>query len=447
MKTLSLSAALGCVLAWLPSFNASCQQYTFTTIAGLPRTIGSQDGTNSQARFNFPAGITVDSRGVVYVCDLLNHRIRQVRPEGTNWVVRTLAGGAFGFADGTNGQAQFDHPTGIAVDSDGNVFVGDKYNNVIRKLTPIGTDWVVTTIAGDPTIQASNDGVNSSAHFSGPAGVAIDSSNRLYVADATGNTIRQIVANGADWVVTTVAGFADIYGDFVDGTNDAAMFNAPYAMAVDAAGVLYVADYGNHAVRRIEQIGFDWATTTIAGTNSPGINSAGMGIPGTNDGPGFQAMFDNPSGVAVGGGGVVFVADYDNHTIRAVTPGGKNWTVSTLAGVPKISGTNDGSGIQARFNKPRDIAVTRDGVLFISDYSNQTIRMGVPLPALQIILVGNQVVLSWPLWANNYVLETSPNLAPAPVWTPVTDGIATAGSSFVLTNTIASTSFFRLRQQ
>ncbi len=438
MKTLLLHAILAsaCLLAE----GAFSQDDTFTTIAGSVGLKGSTDGTNFQAMFNFPVGLAVDREGVLYLTDLLNHTIRQVKQEGTNWITTTLAGLApvFGYADGTNSDARFDHPTGIAVAPDGSLFVSDKYNNCIRKLTRYGTNWVVTTIAGQAGVQASDDGTNSGAHFWGPAGLVVTSSNQLFVADASNHMIRKVVPEGTNWIVTTLAGVPPPFNfDLVDGTNQDARFNYPYAIARNTSGTLFIADFGNNAIRQLEPIGTNWVTTTIAG------NSAALG---SNDGPGFQATFRNPSGITIGKEASVFVTDYNNHTVRLLASAGTNWDVSTFAGRAGLMGTNDGVGTAALFNHPRDVTVDPTGALLVSDYSNQTIRMGVGAPFLQMLLSGGLAVLAWPLWANNYALETSSNLAPSPLWTVLTN-IAVVGNTFVFTNDVEGSAFFRLNKQ
>ncbi len=133
-----------------------------------------------------PTGVAVDSAGNLYVADCNNCTIRKVTPVGTNWVVTTLAGraGKSGSADGTNSAARFYSPTGVAVDSAGNVYVADFYNNTIRKVTPVGTNWVVTTLAGQAGASGSADGTGSAARFYHPFGVAVDSAGNVYVADS-----------------------------------------------------------------------------------------------------------------------------------------------------------------------------------------------------------------------------------------------------------------------
>jgi len=173
--------------------------YTFTTIAGKVGTSGSTDGTNSTARFNAPIGVAVDTNGNLYLPEVTNNTIRTVKPVGTSWVVTTVAGlaGHPGSADGTNSAARFNFTSGLyygcgpAVDSAGNVYVPDAGNNTIRKITPDGTNWVVTTLAGQAGVAGSADGTGSAARFDSPQGVAVDSAGNLYVTEYNNCTIRK----------------------------------------------------------------------------------------------------------------------------------------------------------------------------------------------------------------------------------------------------------------
>ena len=159
-----------------------------TTLAGSAGERGSADGTGSAARFNFPFGVATDVAGNVYVADQSNHTIRKITPAG---VVTTLAGSAGndGSADGTGSAARFNAPTGVATDTDGNVYVADAFNNIIRKITPAG---VVTTLAGSADNVGSADGTGSAARFNNPFGVATDIDGNVYVADQSNHTIRKI---------------------------------------------------------------------------------------------------------------------------------------------------------------------------------------------------------------------------------------------------------------
>ena len=237
-----------------------------STLAGSDGFGGSADGTGSAARFNGAFGVAVDGAGNVYVSDVGNCTIRKITPAG---VVSTLAGspGVVGHGDGTGSAAQFASPTGVAVDSAGNVYVGDHDNGTVRKITPAG---VVSTLAGSPGAFNHTDGTGSAARFDRPAGVAVDSAGNVYVADTFNHTIRKITPAG---VVSTLAGSAYVSGS-ADGTGSAARFNFPQGVAVDSAGDVYVADTGNHTMRKITSAG---AVTTLAGS---------AGVTGSADGTG-----------------------------------------------------------------------------------------------------------------------------------------------------------------
>jgi hypothetical protein len=193
-------------------------------------------------------GIAVDKSGNLYVADEGNHSIRKLTFNGLLWTVSTIAGGGFGSNDGTNGSAQFGNPYGIAVYADGRIFVADQYNNTIRQLTPSGTNWVVTTIAGTSFSSGTADGIGSVARFKNPTGIAAGVDGNLYVADYGNNTIRRLAPAGSDWTVFTVAGSAGNSGS-VDGTGSNIRLNGPFGIAMDLNTNVYVSDSSNDTIR------------------------------------------------------------------------------------------------------------------------------------------------------------------------------------------------------
>jgi sugar lactone lactonase YvrE len=319
-----------------------------STFAGQAGSAGSADGSGSAARFNGPEGVACDAAGTVYVADAGNFTIRRIGPDGQ---VSTLAGeaGSSGSADGIGSAARFAFPTGVACDADGNVFVADRENCTIRRVTPAG---VVTTVAGKAGSWGSRDGHASAARFNGPEGIACDAAGNLFVAEFGNSTIRKITPAGR---VTTVAGKAGSTGS-ADGTGSAARFNGPMGIACDAAGNLYVADHNNNMIRKITRGG---DVSTLAG------QAGTWGIAG---GGGAAARFNGPSDLVYVVGNL-YVTDYE--TVRRITPAG---VVTSIAGKASSLGSDDGRGTAARFNGPYGIAGDAAGRLYVADSDNNTIR-------------------------------------------------------------------------
>src|SRR6266700_3150893 len=396
--------------------------WVVTTLAGTADQNGSVDGTGSAARFHFPYGIAVDNAGNLYAMDRSNDDIRKISPVGTNWVVTTFAGtsGQAGSADGAGAAAQFYQPHGLAVDSSTNIYVADFGNLAIRKISPAGTNWVVTTLAGSTGVSGTNDGIGSAALFSQMLDVAVDAAHNVYVADTGNFTIRKITPGG---VVTTLAGKAGQQGS-LDATGSAARFGDPDGLASDAAGNLYVAD--GPSIRKVTSAG---VVTTLAGCPSGGCTNA----IGSADGDGTTARFGLPSGVAVDGAGSVYVADASGDTIRKLTPTGTNWMVTTLAGSPFQAGAADGIGSDARFNQPTGVAVDGAGNVYVADSVENRIAKGALAPAVVQfdtssvgLTVSNgvfQMRITGPS-SGSLILEVSTNLQS---WTPIQTNSLSAG--------------------
>jgi len=343
-----------------------------STVAGKVGVYGSADGVRSEARFFYPEGIVIDPAGNLYVADSFNQRIRKITPTG---VVSTMAGdGIYGYKDGNGLAARFYEPAGLAIDPAGNLYLTDRFNQLIRKITPAG---VVTTLAGaaaswvnkliycpiDPTFETglpghkgSIDGAAANALFNFPNDIAIDKNGALYVADAGNNAIRKI-SQGA---VTTLAGTPP--GNInAEGKN--ASFSYPAAIAVDRDGNAYLTDTQNYTIRKITPEGL---TTTFAGQT---------GAFGTQNGISSQARFDENLGIAVDPSGNIFVADAANFSIRKITPNG---VVSLYAGIPGNYGDLNGPALQATFNNLRHLATDRSGNLYVVDQGNFIVRKITP---------------------------------------------------------------------
>ena len=230
---------------------------------------GYLDGAGSAARFFSPLAIAVDASGNLYVADKDNHAIRMITHSGGTWTTTTIAGAyptaAAGYADGTGTNARFNQPYAIAVDASGNVYVAEQQNHAIRKLTRSGGTWTTTTIAGAyPTAAAGYaDGTGTNARFSYPSGIAVDAAGNLYVTDTLNQAIRKLTQTGGTWTTSTLAGaHPTAPNGLVDGTGTDAKFNFPYGITVSTLGSVYVGDMHNHAIRKVSPQG---VVTTIAG--------------------------------------------------------------------------------------------------------------------------------------------------------------------------------------
>jgi sugar lactone lactonase YvrE len=267
---------------------------------------------------------------------------------------------ASGTNDGPGSSARFSNPTSVAVDANGNIFVADQWNATIRKVTPEG---MVSTLVGP------------AAKLWRPSGVAAGPDGNVYFTDTLNNTVKQSTPSG---VVTVVAGSNNTFKHgTTDGYGNVALFSNPFGLAIDSATNIFVADTGNHTIRKISHFGPAWVVTTIAGditkTNSSGI------IAGSTDGTNTVARFKSPYGVAVDSAGNLFVIDTGNYTVRKIAPFGTNWVTTTLAGNVGSSGSANGTNTVARFNGADGVAVDTSGNLFIADSGNSLIRKVAPL--------------------------------------------------------------------
>jgi uncharacterized protein (TIGR03437 family) len=331
---------------------------SISTYAGNGTFSYSGDGGAAiQAQLNTPQGVAADAAGNLYVADTLNNVVRRVSTNGT---ISNFAGngGAGSSGDGSAATgAQLNGPQGLAVDAAGNLFIADTMNAKVRK---VSTGGVISTVAGSGTPGYGGDGgAATSAQLNLPAGVAVDSSGNLYIADFGNSRVRKVSAGGA--TIGTVAGngAAGYSGD--GGQAAKAQLNGPQGVAVDAAGNLYIADTANNAVREVTA---DGRIATVAGNGVAGYSGDG--------GPAIGAQVGNPVGVAVDAAGDIFIVDASTR-VRQVYPNG---LIATIAGNGYRGYSGDGGpATQAQLNAPSAIALGKSGNLYVADMANNAVRL------------------------------------------------------------------------
>jgi hypothetical protein len=332
--------------------NGFSANYGFvTTIAGDTNYVMDIDGYGTAARLSLPIALAADTKGNIYFLQAGRHAIRKINSAG---LVSTIAGDSViqGHLDASGSQARFSSPSGIVVDSAGNVFIADRFNSCIRKMTAAG---VVTTYVGVPGQSQDVDGNSTTARFRRPSGVAVDRFGNVFVSDEFSQLVRKIDVNKN---VTTIGGVADVPGLTNTSENlGYTLFNDPGGMVTDTAGNLYIADRVNRVIRKITPAG---NVSTYAGT----------GVAGNTDGTLTTARFTAPVDITIDRSGNLYVADSTNHNIRKITPAG---TVTIIAGAG-VPGYRDGSDISALFRYPSAVAVDMVGHLYIADHLNNTIR-------------------------------------------------------------------------
>lgn len=380
-----------------------------TTLAGTPGKKGSADGIGAAASFLYPTDVAADGAGNLYVADANNHVIRKIVL--ASGAVSTLAGaaGVAGSVDAIGSAARFQHPWGVATDGAGSLYVADRNNYTVRRIS-LATG-AVSTLAGTAGMSGVSDGVGPGARFGSLTGITTDRAGNVYVTDSGAYTVRKIrVATGA---VSTLAGSPGITGS-ADGIGSAALFKGPAGAAFDGVSSLLIADAGNYVIRKLDVT--TGAVSTVAGAAGKTGSTDGVGVAarfdevsglatdgtslyvgdlqtlrkvalattavstfagsfamkGSADGTGAEARFNAPREVAADGDGNVYVADSGNHTLRKVVLA--TGATSTIAGQVGVAGSADGVGTAAQFNNPRGLAVDAAGNLFIVDSYNQTLR-------------------------------------------------------------------------
>ena len=326
-----------------------------STVAGNGQSSFSGDGgPATTASLWYPVGVAVDTAGNLYIGDSSNDRIRKVTRDGT---ISTVAAG-------------LSFPRGVAVDGDGNLYIADTLSNRIRKVTLGG---MITIVAGTGWARYSGDGgPATAASLYYPKGVAVDAVGNLYIADWGNDRIRKVSPAGT---ITTVAGNGQAGYSGDGGPATAASLNGPGDVAVDAAGNLHVADSSNYRIRKVTTTGM---ITTLAGNGGYGYGGDG--------GPATAASLSWPAGVAVDPAGNLYVADLFNYRIRKVTPAG---TITTVAGNGQYGYSGDsGPATAASLNQPSGVAVDAAGNLYIADTLNNRVRKVTSTGTITTVAVG-----------------------------------------------------------
>jgi sugar lactone lactonase YvrE len=339
------------------------QAQIISTVAGDSSQGFSLDNVPAvSSELYFPTCVAFDGSGNYYIADEWNNRIRKVSASGE---ISTVAGNGVPGFSGDNGpatDAQLNYPTGIALDSSGNIYIADAVNSRIRKVNAFG---IISTVVGtDSTGYSGDNGPATNAWLNEPTSVAVDLFGNIYIGDQGNNRVRKVNVSLGN--INTIAG-TDAAGYSGDGGQaTAAQLNGPYGIAVDASGNVYIADGFNNCIREVSAS--SGIITTVAGNDSAGYSGDG--------GSATTAKLNGPVGVTVDVSGNIYIADLNNNCIRKVTyPSGPKGIINTIAGddTAGYSGDN-GAGTNAKLYKPCGTGLDVSGTVYIADTYNNRIR-------------------------------------------------------------------------
>ena len=336
-----------------------------TTVTGTgERGYGGDGGRATKAALSWPTGVAVDANGNLYIADSENRRVRRV--DTTTGIINTIAGtGEYGYSGngGPAAEAEFGYPEGVAIDVEGNLYVAETGNNRVRRVD--ATTGIITTVTGvERPGYDGDDGPTVAASPNDPSGVTVDIEGNLYIADTGNNRVRRVdVATG---IIATVAGTSEWGYGGDGGPATEAMLDYPRGLTVDGEGNLYIAEKGNHRVRRVDAV--TGIITTIAGT--------GVWSYGGDGGPATEAPLREPNGVAADGEGNLYIADDDNRRIRRLDAA--TGIITTIAGTGEWGHDGDGGpATEATFSFLGSVTLDTKGNLYIADSWNRVVRVVV----------------------------------------------------------------------
>lgn len=354
------------------TLSANAQLQKINTFAGIGTAGFSGDGfAATAAQLNGPYSVALDHSGNTYIADFLNNRVRKINASGT---ITTIAGtGVAGYTgDGSIATSAPITPTGVLADNNGNVYISDALQSVVRKVNSSGIISKVAGIGGFPGYTG-DAGAATSAKLNKPAGLTFDNKGRLIIADAANHVVRQISASGN---INTIAGTGTAGTTGNTGLAIMATLDSPFAVASDRKGNLYIADIVANQVRKVDSFGI---ITLFAGIGTAGYSG--------NTGPAALAELNKPAGVAVDSMGNVYIADANNNVIRKVDTFG---VITTVAGNGTFGFSGDlGFAIGANLYHPYGVAVDAAGSLYIADANNHRVRKTYPTTGVDNMATGN----------------------------------------------------------
>ena len=344
----SLQIVLGLLLA---ASATTAQQYSISTIAGIGQVQGyfGDAGPATSAQLDFPLRVAVDSKGNFYIADYYTYVIRDVSGGTINTIVGIPTGPTFGFqGDGDSAlQAHISDVHGLAISSSGNLYIADTFNGRVRVVNPAG---VINTLAGNGTYGYTGDGgAATSAELSQPSGVAVDSSGNVYIADYGNYTVRKVDTSGK---ISTIAGTGTPGYSGDGGPANKAVLSLPYAIAIDPSGNIYISDLGNTNIREITTDGNIHTVVSNISTDS----------------------------IAVDGAGSIYFTNSITNTVGKILSNGTQFAIAGIPGSPGFSG-DGGPGTSAQLNQPHGVALDSSGNVYVADSQNQVIRLLSPVPS------------------------------------------------------------------